>query len=108
VTAEAEEFPLLEAVTTERLVKTQKTIKDLACAIEICKMWRSAMAQYISVFSSIVLKWPLNPISNPNPVDIHSLNVTLLLKFRILERMNAAIARQQRGKQVFVVMNSIQ
>jgi hypothetical protein len=32
---EAEEFPLLEAVTRERLVKTQQAGKDLAVALEI-------------------------------------------------------------------------
>jgi hypothetical protein len=37
-----EEFPLLEAVTRERLVKTQKTEKDLACAVVICKAWKLA------------------------------------------------------------------
>jgi hypothetical protein len=31
--AEAEEFPLLEAVTRERLVKTQQAGKDSACAV---------------------------------------------------------------------------
>jgi hypothetical protein len=41
---EAEEFPLLEAVTWERLVKTQQAGKDLACAVVICKVWRLAMA----------------------------------------------------------------
>jgi hypothetical protein len=36
--AEAEESPLLEAVTRERLVKTQQARKDLACAVVICEM----------------------------------------------------------------------
>jgi hypothetical protein len=44
VSAEAEESPLLEAVTRERLVKRQQTEKDLACALEICKVWCLAMA----------------------------------------------------------------
>jgi hypothetical protein len=35
VSAEAEESPLLEAVTWERLVKKQKTE---ACAVVICEM----------------------------------------------------------------------
>jgi hypothetical protein len=42
--AEAEESPLLEAVTREWLVKKQQTGKDLACAVVICKVWRLAMA----------------------------------------------------------------
>jgi hypothetical protein len=42
LTAEAEESPLLEAVTRERLVKIQQDRKDLACAV-ICKAWRSSM-----------------------------------------------------------------
>jgi hypothetical protein len=41
---EAEESPLLEAVTKEQLVKTQQTEKDLASAVVICKVWRLAMA----------------------------------------------------------------
>jgi hypothetical protein len=44
VSAEAEESPLLESVTKERLVKTQQDGKDLACAVVICKVWRLAMA----------------------------------------------------------------
>jgi hypothetical protein len=39
-----EESALLEAVTRELLVKTQRTEKDLACAVVICKMWKLAMA----------------------------------------------------------------
>jgi hypothetical protein len=41
---EAEEFSLLEAVTRERLVKTEQAGKGLAGAVVICKVWRSAMA----------------------------------------------------------------
>jgi hypothetical protein len=40
---EAEESPLLEAVTREQLVKTQQAGKDLVCAVVICKVWRIAM-----------------------------------------------------------------
>jgi hypothetical protein len=43
LSSEAEESPLLEAVTRERLVKTQQAGKDLACAVVILKVWRSAM-----------------------------------------------------------------
>jgi hypothetical protein len=44
VSAEAEESSLLEAVTTERLVKTQQAGKDLVDAVVICELWRSAVA----------------------------------------------------------------
>jgi hypothetical protein len=43
LSAEAEEFLLLEAVTRERLVNTQQAGKDLACAVVICKMFGLAM-----------------------------------------------------------------
>jgi hypothetical protein len=39
---EAEEFLLLEAVTRERLVKTQQAGKDLVDAVVFCEMWRLA------------------------------------------------------------------
>jgi hypothetical protein len=42
--AEAEDSSLLEAVTLERLVKTQQAGNSLACAVVICKVWRLAMA----------------------------------------------------------------
>jgi hypothetical protein len=41
---EAEEFPLLEAVARERLVKTQQAGKGLAGAVVICELWRLATA----------------------------------------------------------------
>jgi hypothetical protein len=41
---EAEEQPLLEAVTRQLLVKTLRAGKDLACALVICKMWKLVMA----------------------------------------------------------------
>jgi hypothetical protein len=44
LSTEAENFPLLEAVTRERLVKTQQAGKDLTCAVVIYKVWRLAMA----------------------------------------------------------------
>jgi hypothetical protein len=44
MSAEAEEFPLLEAVTRERLVKTQQTGKSLVGAVVICELWRLAVA----------------------------------------------------------------
>jgi hypothetical protein len=44
VSAEAEESPLLEAVTRKRLVKTLQSGEDLVFAAVICKKWRSEMA----------------------------------------------------------------
>jgi hypothetical protein len=40
LSAEGEEYPLLEAVTGKRLVNTQQAGKALACALVICKFWR--------------------------------------------------------------------
>jgi hypothetical protein len=40
---EAEEFPLLESVARERLVKTQRAGKDLACVV-VCELWGLAVA----------------------------------------------------------------
>jgi hypothetical protein len=65
---EAEESPLLEAVTRERLMKTQQAGKPLACAVVISKVRRSAMAMYLRVVPSCVYKWSINPISNPKPL----------------------------------------
>jgi hypothetical protein len=44
LSGEAEESPLLEAVTRERLVKRQQAGKDLEGAVVICKVWRLAVA----------------------------------------------------------------
>jgi hypothetical protein len=44
LSAEAEESPLLEAVTRERLVKTPQAGKALAGAVVICELWRVAVA----------------------------------------------------------------
>jgi hypothetical protein len=40
LSAKAEESPLLEAVTRERLVKTQQAAKYLVGAVVICELWR--------------------------------------------------------------------
>jgi hypothetical protein len=40
---EAEEFPLLEAVARERLVKTKQAEKGLAGAVVNCELWRLAV-----------------------------------------------------------------
>jgi hypothetical protein len=40
VSAEAEECPPLEAVTRERLVKTQQAENGLAGVVVICELWR--------------------------------------------------------------------
>jgi hypothetical protein len=42
--AEAEESPLLEAVTRERLVKAEQAGKGLADAVVIYEVWRLAVA----------------------------------------------------------------
>jgi hypothetical protein len=44
LSAEAEESPLLQTVTRERLMKTQQAEKDLASAVVISKVWRLAIA----------------------------------------------------------------
>jgi hypothetical protein len=44
VTTEAEEFPLLEAVARERLLKTIRLEKGLAAAEVIYELWRLAVA----------------------------------------------------------------
>jgi hypothetical protein len=43
LSSEGEESPLLEAVTRERLVKTQQAGKGLVEAVVICEMWRLAV-----------------------------------------------------------------
>jgi hypothetical protein len=40
---ETEEFPLLEAVARERLVKTQKAAKGLTGAVVIFELWEPAV-----------------------------------------------------------------
>jgi hypothetical protein len=44
LSAEAEDSPLLEAVTRERLVKTQLAGRGLAGPVVICEFWRLAVA----------------------------------------------------------------
>jgi hypothetical protein len=44
LTAEAEAYPLLEAVAREQLLKTEHDGKDLLCAVVICKAWKFATA----------------------------------------------------------------
>jgi hypothetical protein len=44
LSVKADKSPLLEAITRECLVKTQKTGKDLAGAVVICELWRLAVA----------------------------------------------------------------
>jgi hypothetical protein len=41
---EGEEFPLLEAVVRQRMVKTQQAGKGLAGTVVICKVWSLAIA----------------------------------------------------------------
>jgi hypothetical protein len=68
---EAEESPLLEAVASERLVKTWQAGKGLAGAVVICKVWRSAVALKQLVVSRRVYRWSINSFTNPNPVYSH-------------------------------------
>jgi hypothetical protein len=42
--SEAEESPLLDAVTSERLVNTQQAGKGLAGSVVFCEVWRLAVA----------------------------------------------------------------
>jgi hypothetical protein len=44
LSAEAEQSPLLEAITRERLVKTQHAGKSLAGIVVICELRRLAVA----------------------------------------------------------------
>jgi hypothetical protein len=44
VSAKAEESPVLEVVTKERLVNTLQAGEDLVFAAVICKLWKLAMA----------------------------------------------------------------
>jgi hypothetical protein len=44
LSTEADEYPLLEAVTRKRLVKILRPGRDSACAGVIGKEWKSAMA----------------------------------------------------------------
>jgi hypothetical protein len=44
LSAEVEESPVLETVTTERLVKTQQAGEYLACPVMICELWRLSIA----------------------------------------------------------------
>jgi hypothetical protein len=37
---EAEESPLLEAITRERMVKIQQARRDLARTVGICEVWK--------------------------------------------------------------------
>jgi hypothetical protein len=69
--------PLLETVAMERLLKIQQTGKGLAGAVVICELSRLAVALYLLAFPSRVLKWSLNPFTNPNPVYSHIYYVTI-------------------------------
>jgi hypothetical protein len=61
LSAEAEEPPLLAAVTRERLEKAKQAGKGLADAVAICELWRC------NCLSCRVYKWSINPISNEKP-----------------------------------------
>jgi hypothetical protein len=81
VAHESEESPLLEAVTRERLGKTQRAGKDLAGAVVMCELWILAVALRLLVAPSRAHISGQYPFTNPNPVDIDScaiLNIRLL------------------------------
>jgi hypothetical protein len=67
---EAEESPLLVAVTRKWLVKTQAG-KALAGAGVICELWILAVALYFRV----VCMRSINPFTNPYPVYSHTLKI---------------------------------
>jgi hypothetical protein len=70
VSTEAKESPLLGTVTRKRLVKADW--EDLACALVICEVCRSAVALLVLVVPSCVYKWSINPFTNPNTVYSYS------------------------------------
>jgi hypothetical protein len=52
----------------------------LACVLPNYKMWKLAMELYLSVITSCVLKWSINPISSPKTRrESHSYYVTILI-----------------------------
>jgi hypothetical protein len=57
---EAEEQPLLVAVSRKLLLKTRKAGKELTCEV-----WKLAMVLYLFVVTTY--KWSRNQISNPKP-----------------------------------------
>jgi hypothetical protein len=77
LSAEAEESPLLEVITRERLVKTQQAGEGLRSAVLICKIWRLAMALNYLQFRVTVCKGLINPIYNPNLVIVPTYYATL-------------------------------
>jgi hypothetical protein len=64
LSTEAEEQALLEAVTRQLLVKTLRDGKDFVRPVVLCNGWTLAMVQYLSVVTSLVFKWSINPISD--------------------------------------------
>jgi hypothetical protein len=65
MSTEAEEYPLLGAVTRQLLVKTE----DLMFAVVICKVCRLAIV--LKLFIVMSYKCSINPVNNPNPVSSH-------------------------------------
>jgi hypothetical protein len=71
--AEAEEFPVLEVVTRERLVKAQQIGKHLAHALVTCKAWILAMALQLLCSSESCCKVVnKSNIQSKNPIKNHS------------------------------------
>jgi hypothetical protein len=65
LSTEAEESPLREAATRERLLKTQQVVKVLAGSVVICELWRLVVRLKLLVVPSSMYKWSINLISNP-------------------------------------------
>jgi hypothetical protein len=68
VSTEAEESPLLRAVTKQRLVKTLQAGEDVACS----DLQSVEISDCVIVFVVTACKWSINPISNPNPIYSHT------------------------------------
>jgi hypothetical protein len=62
---------LLEAVASERLVKTEEAGKCLTGTMVISKLWRLAAALKLLVVPNRVYKWSINLFPNPNHVYNH-------------------------------------
>jgi hypothetical protein len=71
---------VLENVARERLVKTRQAGKGLECAMVICILWRLAVALKLLVVPSRVYKWPVNRVTNPNPVCSPTLSLANISK----------------------------
>jgi hypothetical protein len=67
VSTEAEESPLLRAITKQRLIKTLQAGENTLHVVN-CKVWKSAIVLWIFVVTTC--KWAVNPFTNPYVVYI--------------------------------------